>query len=199
MKKLTKNFIEENIDLIEQREFDTLYKSFYPHIPSNLTETFLSAGINPTLYFKNTIPAFYAQGLESIKILNIPDNITIIEQEAFGKCTNLEGICFSENLHIIGICAFAECECLTKVRIPDSTLTIGYCAFKDCKGLENVSIGKNTHIAYNTFEGCWSLHNIEFRGTVKELEKLNIAPYLKFSAPVKTITCTDKVVDLETW
>lgn len=197
MKELTKNFIEENIDVIEQREFDTLYRN-YPCTPPDLTETLLGAGINPLLYFKDTIPAFYAQGLESIKSLNIPDNITIIGQEAFSKCTKLERVCFSENLRIIGLYTFNECEYLTKVYIPDSTLTVSRSAFKDCKALEDVSIGKNTRVTYDTFEGCKSLHHMEFRGTIRELEKLSIIPFLKFGSLIKMVSCNDGVVDLET-
>ena len=93
-------------------------------------------------------PLYYAHHLfmgdNEITILDIPNDVSVIENHAFWQC---DGI--------------------TSVTIPDSVTSIGKLAFYYCSGLNSVTIGKGvTSIEYGAFGACSKLTSITIPSSV---------------------------------
>ncbi len=103
----------------------------------------------------NKIGAWSFVDCESLKSVNMFDNITSINRAAFSSCYNLKNIIFSENLTKIEHLAFYNCSGLTQVIIPDSVTTIDDSAFNGCSELTNVTLGKSLKsIGRDAFSKC---------------------------------------------
>lgn len=104
-------FIENYRDLIEEENFDALYNAVErTYIKSaDLTEAFLEAGVNPMVYFHETIPKAYAEGLP-LTTINIPDGILSVGINAFSKCPELASVHLPESLTSIESSAFSSVQ-----------------------------------------------------------------------------------------
>ena len=91
----------------------------------------------------------------SLVSINMPDVITKISVRAFKNCTNLSEInSLPNNLVIIEEEAFSGTN-LTEITIPDGVTSIGERAFANCSNLTSVTIPTSeTYVAENAFEGC---------------------------------------------
>lgn len=118
MKKSLKNFIEENIELIENGEFEVIYSDldadFRYTLIGDFTEALIKAGIDPAKYMKE-IPPHYLGGT-SLRSYTIPNNVTTIGEYAFSGYNGL-----------------------TRVVIPSTVTSIGAYAFRYCSGLESIT------------------------------------------------------------
>lgn len=115
-----KEFIEKNINLIEQRRFEELYDLAMTGtirrelLVGELTETFLNADIDPAKYMKE-IPSFYLYESD-IQSYVIPNTI-----------------------NSIGPWAFASCSRLTNITIPNGVTSIDDSAFNSCTNLKSIT------------------------------------------------------------
>lgn len=118
MKKSLKNFIEENIELIENEEFEVIYSDldadFRYTLIGDFTEALIKAGIDPAKYMKE-IPPHYLGGT-SLRSYTIPNNITAIGEYAFSGYNGL-----------------------TEVIIPSAVTSIGAYTFRYCRGLMSIT------------------------------------------------------------
>ena len=69
-------------------------------------------------------------GIDTIKSVTIPENVTVIGDYVFYYCTELESITISDGVTSIGSGAFEECYNLTSVTLSDKVTSIGEGAFK---------------------------------------------------------------------
>lgn len=86
----------------------------------------------------------------------LPENITIIEANAFEKCIYLETVVMSEGITSIGRWAFRGCESLKSIAIPNSVLIIGERSFENCN-VETITFSEGsalTTIDYGAFWGA---------------------------------------------
>ncbi len=90
---------------------------------------------NPLYYAKN----LYLNG-KLITELEIPDNVTRINEFAFEGCTSLTSVTIPDSVTSIGSNAFDGCTSLTSITIPDSVTSIGNYAFYNCTSLTAVYI-----------------------------------------------------------
>lgn len=146
-----------------------------PSIPEEVTfaeKTYRVTGIRKR--------AFYEQTLTSV---SIPDSVTVIGDEAFQKCSNLQSVTMGSNLTSIGAFAFADCSALNSISLPDSLEQIGARVFMntgikalaippkikslsgamayECKQLTTVSFkGKPERIEWSAFYGAVNLKDI---------------------------------------
>ena len=142
-------FLRERIGLIDGDQFPALYhdaKEYFPKAREigELTDIFLSCGIEPHKYFEYAIPTDYAFSSKNIVSIDIPNTVERINSDAF-NLSSLESISFENNSRLtsIGMFAFAHCNNLREIRLPDSLEVISPAAFKSCENLQDVYVGKN--------------------------------------------------------
>lgn len=120
MDNIYKNFIKENIDLIEENAWQLIYKSAIQRVPiGQFTQILLEAKINPLDYL-DYIPEFYLRNTD-ISEFKIPDHIKRINYNAFKNCHELETVYIPKSVTSIDSGVFSECRNLKKI-IYDGTI-----------------------------------------------------------------------------
>ena len=112
-----KNFIEENIDLIEQKNWRDLYDLASVHIPfqiGNLTTNLMHAGINPLDDLDVVLPEMFADSM--LEQIELPVQIAVIKRQAFKNCYELREVTLPPALLRIDNEAFANCYELHTIR-----------------------------------------------------------------------------------
>ena len=101
-------------------------------------------------------------------VYNIPSIITILYENTFGGCTQLEAIYMSDNITKIEGSCFSQCTKLKRINsnvdgvynIPSATTYIGNMCFRSTL-VENVSIPNGLiTLGYSAFSGCSHLTDI---------------------------------------
>ena len=100
-----KQFIERNIELIEENKFDELYNKaenelYFSQSIGTLTRTLLAANINPIEYLSE-IPYCYLYGDSNIIEFVIPNKIEFVNNCAFCNCSQLHDVIFGTNVSVI--------------------------------------------------------------------------------------------------
>lgn len=130
-----------------------------------LTQLLLASDIDP-LENMSSIPGYFLFG-SGISTFKVPKHIEIIQEQAFGKCYNLEEVILEGNLQGIHSEAFFQCSNIQRIVLGSNILHIGDRAFS--------AIPRGAEIIY--------------KGTVEELNNIFISR-LAFPAQV-IIHCTD--------
>ena len=105
-----KKFIEENIDLIEQKNWRDLYDLASVHIPfqiGNLTTNLMYAGINPLDDLEVVLPEMFSDSM--LQKIELPVQISVIKRQAFKNCYELREVTLPTALIRIDNEAFANC------------------------------------------------------------------------------------------
>lgn len=90
--------------------------------------------------------------------LEIPENITKIDDYAFYLNHHIKSVKISENVTHIGEEAFYGCSLLTEIVIPNKVTFIGDRAFLSCTALLSVTLGEELQeLGYHSFDGCYKL------------------------------------------
>ena len=207
MEKQVENVIVSNPDLIENNEFQELYRRLHDTSYSrDLTEVLMQAGINPTPYFTSIPPyCFYSSELLDNVQLN-PECVKIAEYafyKASVKNINLENIyefgtkafCGSKIEHvkidttcILSRHTFAECTMLKTVEFTNDA-TIIWGSFEKCTSLTDVHFGARCSLEVNAFAGCVNLQHINLENCIglldqalkqTAIEEVTIGPECKF-------------------
>lgn len=92
--------------------------------------------------------------------ITMPDTVVSIGDQAFGFCSALENITWSNNLKKIGREAFIACKMRT-FHMPDSLIEIGEDAFWGCHALEEVVCSKGITELNGTFGNCENLETVQ--------------------------------------
>lgn len=157
-----KEFIENNIELIESDNFVEVYEELaydvgpgyeaQAQMVGEFTALMLEADIDPLPHLPY-IPTAYLYG-QNVSYFGIPTHVDNIGNYAFQE-SDLEEIVIPSNVSVIGIRAFCMCDSLKTVSIDDGCTIIGDYAFMDCENLEEIYIPKSvTTIMHNVFYGC---------------------------------------------
>ena len=93
--------------------------------------------------------AFNSLPISSIDLKNVvriedSGSLPSAGQSAFGNCTSLTNIIFSNSLEYLGKGAFSNCTSLTSVSLPATLITIGQDAFQGCTNLLSVTCKATT-------------------------------------------------------
>ena len=93
--------------------------------------------------------------------IEIPEGMTVIDNNAFKNNTKLKEVILPSTLKSIGISAF-EGTSLSKIELPSSLMYIGENAFANIKTLTEVTIPKSVETASHAFYGDINLKKVIF-------------------------------------
>ena len=134
-------------------------------VPSTLKKVTILSG---------NIPDFAFSECKDLITIEIPDDATVIGEQAFSYCTSLEQVILSKNsqLETIKRYAFINCKALKEMTIPKSVNTIGANAFSFCSLLETINFATDSQLVAiedSAFSCCTSLVAIEMPSSVKTI------------------------------
>lgn len=171
MKKIISKFIKAHENLIDNDEWEKIYKDandyeFYMYV-GELTQILLESSVDPLDYL-DYIPEHYLWRTD-IEEFQIPNNIIRIDKSAFFNCLKLASII-----------------------IPNSVMIIGYGAFHACTSLENVVIGSGVKTIEDfAFGNCYKLSKITYNGTKSQWNHIKKGKDWDSNVGDYTIHCTD--------
>ena len=210
--KRVKQFIKENQELLNNRDFAALYAELY-HIDETaldstwglltplFTDIMLKIKENP-LSNMTYIPECFALDLD-IKSFNIPSNIEYIKPSAFENCNELKQVKFLGNkLKKIGKNCFRNCSDLEEIKLPDSVEIIDSWVFERCGSLKYVKLGSNLKdFSTDIFKSCPVLQEVYIDITLDKLNEVFLTDEIYPS--INLIKCKDGLAKLspnyESW
>ena len=111
---------------------------------------------------------YYCKNLTSIIL---PNNVRYLGGYAFGDCFGLESIVLSDSIDVIRSCTFLGCSKLTSVKLPEHLKSLESGAFLECRALTTVAIPNSvTSIGSSCFGRCDNLSSIIIPDSVKRIE-----------------------------
>lgn len=161
-------------------------KVYVPNLDTwmNITQTKSSVFGTPfDLYVDNIL----------LENLVIPDGITTIGNEMFGRCSSIKTVKLANSVKTIRVRAFDSCQNLEKVEcnnglveildeafdedvnlkeinIPNSVTKIRHHCFRGCTSLGSITIPEGISIIYGeTFKGCSQLREITLPSTLTKI------------------------------
>lgn len=173
MTQSVKNYIEYNIGLIDNNDFDRFYEEAQFTLANNreiaeLTEILVAAGLDPLKHL-DYIPEAYLYNNQDIIKFEIPPHIKRIESKAF---------CF--------------CGHLKEIRIPSSVSYIDYNAFCGCTALDTVYFEPLAiDIENEAFDQCYHIKEVCFSGTIEEWQMIMDECFCSELENCPLISCTD--------
>lgn len=171
-----KEFIEENIELIDSKQFKKLYDNFHNSkiaswMLGRFTQSLWDANIHPEFHM-NELPLWFTHTNSKLKEFTVPANIKKICDGAFGDCRNLESLILAEGVELLGNHVLSGCKNVKKLSLP--------------KSLKYVGDG--------TFWSCWHIADeleIVYNGTITDFEDIY------FESPLMQglfdVICTDGI------
>ena len=138
-----KEFIEQNIDLISDNEFNDVYNKIKSYTFTRLfTEAMLEADINPLNYVEAVPPRYLYES--NIQHVDIPSGIIVINKYSFADCRQMKEVTIPEGVIKIGEGAFMNCRALEKLHLPSTLKYIDVGAFQGCTNLKEVTFAGTT-------------------------------------------------------
>ena len=129
-----KEFIEDNIDLIEQGAWSQIYDNAFFTLDSTATGKFtqaiLSIGEDPLIAL-DYIPEYYLSDC-NIETFTIPNHILELYEGCFSY-SSLKDIVIPDSVTTIGMYAFYDCTALERVKIPPNVISIEDNSFNNSK------------------------------------------------------------------
>ena len=163
MKQLTlrlKEFIEENIDLIEENRWDEVYENASFDLDSTdstgmFTEAMLDIGLDPIAEQElDWIPDYYLSGT-SITEFTIPNTIHSLGEGCFSY-SSLKTITIPASVETIRDYVFYECANLEEVIVLGDTRDIGSKVFYGCP--ENLVVKCKERSPFETYCHQMNIH-----------------------------------------
>lgn len=116
------------------------------YIPDTLTNVTVTGG--------NLLYGAFS-GCSGIKVLSIPDKMTVLGPKAFSGCQSLTALRLPDGIKELGDYVLDDCNGLTELVIPEDVNRIGNYALRGCSSLSTVSMPDDiTAIGERAFENC---------------------------------------------
>lgn len=187
-----KEYIEKNITLISNNEWE----EFFKNAPDGMGTILYKAGIN-FIDDMNSIPENCFYGDDELKNIILPDNIIRIGESAFRRCSSLSSINIPDSVIRIDDNAFTYCTNLTNITIGNGVTSIGNWAFSSCSNLTRIEIPSSMKfISWGAFEGCSNLLSIDFKGTKSQWAKITRDKWWCSNSGITHVVCTDGVIGI---
>lgn len=148
------------VDTITNKRYATA-----TYIGSTTTVKFgkkVKAPNNKTYEIKGVAYSQKVNSNKKIQHVELSDNITFIDRDAFYDCSNLTDVEGCHNITYVGANSFHNCKSLKSFSAP--VKKVGFAAFKDCSMLEYVAFENTEKIDAFSFAGCTKLKSIYIRG-----------------------------------
>lgn len=121
-------------------------------------------------YPENQIPPQSLQNKKQLTDIILPNQLTIIREEAFSGCSNLSSVVLPKTLKIIGKKAFEGCTNLKSIEIPNSTTNIEDQSFSKCIVLSEIKLNEGLlSIGKSAFSNCISLTAISLPRSLQSI------------------------------
>lgn len=113
-----------------------------------------------------------------IQNLVVEEGVTSLGDYAFQECTSLKTLQLPSTLEVIQNSAFEDCTALSSIHIPENVTTIGPWAFQNCSGIDCIYFPESlTSIQSNAFVSCTNLFHAHYAGTKEQWEAVSISSY----------------------
>ena len=98
---------------------------------------------------------------KNVRHVEIPKGVTVIGEDAFRDCSDLQSVTIPDSVTAIDSSAFEGCAGLQSITIPDGVKKIDDYAFYKCTGLRSITIPNSvTKIGLEAFYGCAALKSV---------------------------------------
>ena len=104
----------------------------------------------------------------SLVKVTLPDTVKTIPSDMFNECSSLREMNFPSSLEVIEYDAFWGTG-FTEIVLPDSVVSIWNYAFKNCVNLRSIDLGNVVSLGDGVFMGCSELTSIVFPDTIRDL------------------------------
>jgi len=104
----------------------------------------------------------------SLMRINIPSTVEEIGDGTFSECLKLDDIVLPDELQRLGPFAFYECISLQRINIPSGIKEIKGGTFLNCDGLQDIAFSEGLEvIGKDAFSGCKSLESVTLPSTIQ--------------------------------
>lgn len=108
-------------------------------------------------------------GDPDLKEVVIGANVEVIGSGAFQYCTSLETVTINEGVETIGSHAFSNCISLKNITLPATVKVLNEYTFYGCEGLESISLEHISKISESAFYACTALESVEFSSDLETI------------------------------
>ena len=195
-------FIEQHINIIENKDFDLLYSYAVEELAfsgqSELTAALLSAGIDPLHEVDTTltveVPSFYLAYNTEVDKIEIPEGIKGLNYGAFAS-SHIKEIQLPSTLIRIGRSVFSGSK-VRELYLPDNVNLIEDEAFRNLQLCEKISIPRNCKWIYAyVFQDTRC--KVEYRGTKEELMDKEWSSKAFQYSYIDEIECLDGIIRID--
>ena len=110
-------------------------------------------------------------GIETLKSIELPANISSLDPMAFQNCSALESITLPAGITKLPIGCFNGCGSLESVTFEGDVTSIAQSCFRDCISLKSITLPASVEeIGFEAFYNCTSLESIELPESLKTLD-----------------------------
>ena len=161
--QLTSVTIPSSVTFIGHQAFGACRILSSIHVDSNNQRY---SSINGILYNKLQDTLIFCPQFKGGAVI-IPNTVTVIGNEAFAYCENLNSVAIPNSVIVIENRAFAYCDYLNTVTIPNSVTTIGNLAFFLCPRFTYIIIPNSvTSIGDGAFDLCYNATFVMCNATI---------------------------------
>lgn len=185
--KVNKNvaiIIEDNAALIDNQDYEKLYRLLRWNQRHFVTNMLMEARIDPLPHMENIVGCMYMG--EDIHRLYIPPNIKTIEKGAFQFCKLLHNIQIGSGVTQIEEYVFDNCTSLSNLVIPGNVKVIGSDCIVACDALQHVTLEKGIEKIDDNAIMLERGMRIDYTGTMADWNKIKKGRDIIFQAgPVR--------------
>lgn len=148
--------------------------------------------IDGVIYSKDKTKIEMVPKTSNLTSFEIPSFVSVIDDGAFGYCTEIESITIPDSVTTIGAGAFYNCRKLKTLVVPKNVTSIGSDACYRCDSLVSITLPKAlSSIGLAAFSQCNNLENIVYEGTIEEWNNIEHHSWWLYGAKTDVVHCSD--------
>lgn len=137
LESITLPFVGESAETTTNTHFGYIFGAK----DGSANSTFIPEALKNIVIKSGTVIADDAfSGCKNLETISLPEGITSIGDDAFKNCIKLESITIEDGVMSIGKHAFDNCSSLLSITVPNSVTSIGFAAFMGCDNIAIMSL-----------------------------------------------------------